>query len=120
MKLFQKIIIATGTLFGLALSLSLFQRKTILLTGRINYQENKKNEETEDLKLEKEHTIRKISGNNEGFILYKNNEEFLKSSERNPLSVVGTCFDKGIYKVLPINLAKRPADIVIELVESLR
>jgi len=118
MKLFQKIIIATGTLFGLALSLSLFQRKTILLTGSINYQGNKKNEEAEELELEKEHTIRKISGNNEGFILYKNNEEFLKSSGRNSLSVVGTGFGKGIYKILPLNSAKRPADIVIELVEN--
>jgi len=118
MKLFQKIIIATGTLFGLALSLSLFQRKTILLTGSINYQGSKKNEESQYLHLEKEHTIRKISGNNEGFILYKNNEEFLKSSERNSISVVGTRFGKGIYKVLPVNSAKRPANIVIELAEN--
>jgi len=69
------------------------------------------------LELEKEHTIRKISGNNEGFILYKNNKEFLKSLERNSLSVVGTCLVEGIYKVLPINSGRRPTDIVIELVE---
>ncbi len=118
MKLLKKIIIATGVLFGLAASLSLFQRKTILLTGRVDYTGNKKNEDAKELKLEKEHSIRKISGNNEGFILYKNNEEFLKSSERNPISVVGTHLGKGIYKVVPVNSAKRPADIVIELVES--
>ena len=117
MKLFQKIIIATGALFGLALSLSLMQRKTILLTGRIDYKGNKKNEEAKGLELEKEHRIRKISGNNEGFILYKNNKEFLKSAERNSLSVVGTHLGKGIYKVLPVNTGRRPADIVIELVE---
>ncbi|MEN8122715.1 MAG: hypothetical protein ABFS35_20410 [Bacteroidota bacterium] len=117
MKLFKKIIIATGVLFGLAASLSFFQRKTILLTGRIDYTGNKKNEETPELELEKEYTIRKISGNNEGFILYKNNKEFLKSSERNSLSVAGTRLGKGIYKVLPVNSGKRPADIVIELVE---
>ena len=117
MKLFKKIIIATGALFGLALSLSLFQRKTILLTGRIDYRRNKKYEDAKELELEKEHSIRKVSGNNEGFILYKNNEEFLKSQERNSLSVVGTKLGKGIYKVAPINSGKRPADIVIELVE---
>ncbi len=118
MKLFQKIIIATGTLFGLALSLSLLQRKTILLTGSINYRGNKKNEDCEELELKKNHTIRKISGGNEGFILYKNKKEFLKSSERNSLSVIGTHFSTGVYKVLPINSGKRPADIVIELVEN--
>ncbi len=118
MKLLKKIIIATGVLFGLAASLSLFQRKTILLTGRIDYTGNKKNEDAQELELEKEHSIRKISGNNEGFILYKNNEEFLKKSERNPISAVGTHLGKGIYKVVPVNSAKRPADIVIELVES--
>ena len=117
MKLFKKIIIATGALFGLALSLSLFQRKSILLTGRIDYRRNKKYEDAKELELEKEHSIRKVSGNNEGFILYKNNEEFLKSLERNSLSVAGTQLGKGIYKVLPVNSGKRPADIVIELVD---
>lgn len=117
MKLFKKIIIATGVLFGFAISLSLFQRKTILLTGRIDYRGNKKYEDAKELELEKEHTIRKVSGNNEGFILYKNNEEFLKSSERNSLSVVSTRLGKGIYKVLPVNSGKRPVDIVIEVVE---
>ncbi len=118
MKLFKKIIVATGALFGLALSLSLLQRKTFLLTGSINYTGNKKSETSKEIGLKKDHTIRKISGNNEGFILYKNNKEFLKSLERNSLSVVGTCFGIGTYKVLPINSGKRPADIVIELVEN--
>lgn len=117
MKIFKKIIIATGALFGLALSLSLFQRKTILLTGRIDYRRNKKYEDAKELELEKEHSIRKVSGNNEGFILYKNNVEFLKTSERNALSAVGTKLGKGIYKVSPINSGRRQADIVIELVE---
>jgi len=116
--MFKKIIVAAGTLFGLALSLSLLQRKTILLNGRITYQGNKKNEEAEEIKLDKVHSIRKISGNNEGFVLFKNKEELFKILERNPISAVGMRLETGFYKVLPLNGGgKRTADIVIELVE---
>lgn len=118
MKIFKKIIVAAGTLFGLALSLSLMQRKTILLTGRISYKGNKKNEEAEEIKLDKVHSIRKISGNNEGFVLFKNKKELLKVSERNAISAVGMHLEPGSYKVLPLNGdGKRTTDIVIELVE---
>jgi hypothetical protein len=118
MKIFKKIIVAAGTLFGLAVSLSLLQRKTLLLTGRITFQGNKKNEEAEEIKLDKVHSIRKISGNNEGFVLFKNKGEFFKISERNPISAVGMRLEPGSYKVSPLNGGgKRTADIVIELVE---
>ena len=118
MRMFKKIIVAAGTLFGLVLSLSLLQRKTVLLNGRITYQGNKKNEEAEEVVLEKKHTIRKISGNNEGFVLFKNGKEFFRLSERNPLSAVGMRLDEGTYKVSPLNGGgKRTADIVLELVE---
>lgn len=118
--MFKKIIVAAGTLFGLALSLSLLQGTTILLTGRIGYQGNKKDEDAGEIKLDKVHRIRKISGNNEGFILLKNGEEFFKISERNPISVLGMRLDAADYKVLPLNGGgKRSADIVIELAEKL-
>ena len=118
MKLFKKIIIATGALFGLAVSLSLFQRKTVLLSGRIDFIDKTKHEVSKELKLEKEHRIRKISGNNEGFIIYKNKQEFLKSTERNDISFFGKMLSIGAYTVLPVSRGKNQiANIVIELVE---
>ena len=71
MKLFKKIIIATGTLFGLVVSLSLLQRKTLLLIGKIEYYKDTKIEDFKEISLKKEHSIRKITGNNKGFTIFK-------------------------------------------------
>ena len=118
MKLFKKIIIATGALFGLAMSLSLFQRKTVLLAGEIDYVAGNKKDEAKEVKLEKEHSIRKISGNNEGFIIYKDKQEFLKSTERNDILLFGKKLGTGIYSVLPISRGtNQAANVVVELVE---
>ncbi len=113
----KKVFIAAGTIFGLALSLSLMQRKTLILSGRIYYSGNRKFEEAKELNLERQAAIRKISGNNQGFILYKDNKEILKSLEQNAFSMVGTKLESGIYKVLPISSGgRRPAHVLIELV----
>lgn len=113
----KKVFIAAGTIFGLALGLSLMQRKTLILSGRIYYSGNRKFEEAEELNLERQVTIRKISGHNQGFILYKEGKEILKSMEQNAFSMVGTKLESGIYKVLPITFGgRRPAHVLIELV----
>ena len=113
----KKVLIAAGTLFGVALGLSLMQRKTVILSGRIYYSGNRKFEDADEITLETQGSIRKVSGNNEGFILYKSGKEIFKSMERNALSVWGTKLDAGIYKVLPIQASgRRPADVAIEIV----
>ncbi len=117
MGFIKKVFVAAGTIFGLALGLSLMQRKTIILSGRVYYSGNKKFETAEELSIETQGSIRKISGNNEGFVLYKDGKEILKSMEQNAFSTVGTKLDKGTYKVLPITSGgRRPAHVIIEIV----
>ncbi len=118
MKLVNKIIIATGTLFGLIASLSLLQRKTILLTGSIEFYKNTKIEDFKKVVLKKEHTIRKITGNNEGFTIFKDENVFLEAKERNSISALGKKMSIGNYKVIPITKSiKLDANIIIELTE---
>ncbi len=113
----KKVFIAAGTIFGLALGLSLMQRKTLILSGRIYYSGNRKFEEAEEINIETHASIRKISGNNQGFILYKDGKEILKSLEQNAFSMVGTKLQSGVYKVLPVTTGgRRPAHVVIELI----
>ncbi|MCF6240542.1 MAG: hypothetical protein L3J74_04255 [Bacteroidales bacterium] len=117
MGFIKKVFIAAGTIFGLALSLSLMQRKTLILSGRVYYSGNRKFEEAEELKLDTKGSIRKISGNNQGFILYKDGKEILKSMEQNAFSMVGTKLENGVYKVLPLTFGgRRPAHVIIEIV----
>ena len=116
MKFVKRVAIAAGTLFGLVLGFALMQRKTVILTGRIYYSGNRKFEEAEELEIENVGNIRKVSGNNKGFILYRNGKEILKSLEQNSLSVVGSKLEKGIYKVLPVTPGgRRPATVVLEI-----
>ena len=117
MSFVKKVLVAAGTLFGLALSLSLMQRETVILSGRIYYLGNRKFEEAEELTVETSGSIRKVSGNNKGFILYRDGKEVLKSLEQNSFNVIGSKLEKGVYKVLPITLGgRRPADVVLEIV----
>ncbi|MBN1250864.1 MAG: hypothetical protein JXR51_06985 [Bacteroidales bacterium] len=119
MKLFKKIIIATGTLFGLALSLSLLQRKTLLLAGKIEFLDDIKFEDLKELTLKKDYTIRKVSGNNEGFKIYRNNQVFFETSEKNSLSAFGLHLSSATYKVAPISRSKKSdSSVIIELVEE--
>lgn len=118
MKLFQKIIIATGTLFGLVATLSLLQRKTILLLGSIEYYKNTKIEDFKELILKKEYSIRKVTGNNEGFTIFKDNEVFFETNERNSISSFGKKIEPGKYYVVPKSKNKKlDSNIVIELAE---
>jgi hypothetical protein len=117
MGFIKKVFVAAGTIFGLALGLSLMQRKTIIISGRIYYSGNKKFEEAEEISLDTKGSIRKISGNNKGFILYKDGKEILKSMEQNAFSMIGAKLEPGIYKVLPITAGgRRPAHVIIETV----
>jgi len=118
MKLIKKILIATGTLFGLAATLSLFQRKTLLLIGNIEFYKDTKIEDFKETILKKEHTIRKITGNNQGFIIFKDKDVFFETKERNSISAFGKKLPIGKYKVIPISKStKIDANVLIELAE---
>ena len=118
MKLIKKIIIATGTLFGLAATLSLMQRKTMLINGSIEFYKDTKIEDFKEIILKKEHSIRKITGNNEGFTIYKNADVFLETKEKNSISALGKKLPIGKYKVIPISKSlKLNSNVIIELVE---
>jgi len=118
MKLFKKILIATGTLFGLAASLSFLQRKRLLLIGKIEYYNNTKIEDFKEIIVKKDYIIRKITGNNEGFIIFKDENVFFETKERNSISAFGKKIPIGKYKVIPISKSlKLDSNVVIELTE---